>query len=118
MEERKILFYDDNGQFVSDGYIQPNEMGEFILPPNATFKPLPEPNYKPVFDEQKDDWIETATDEEINPPVTPTPPSDIDQLKDSDAFLLMQVLDTQKQLQEERESSADLILQLVAKGVL
>jgi len=56
--------------------------------------------------------------EEIAPVLLPQGPSDMDLLKNSDTFILMELVNTQMQLEQERQMNADLTLQLVIKGVI
>lgn len=80
-------------------YYKYDENGNFIEPvkergPNCTDIPLPEPNWKPVFDKTQNKWVETAP-EEPQPPIET--PSELDIVK--------------KQL-------ADLGFELMMKGVI
>jgi hypothetical protein len=145
------------GEFLEPIFVESDENGEYILPENCTFVELPQPNYKPKFDSVLNDWIEEKpmpTDELVNPmwdgidwTETPPPPiDDVTLLKESDAFTMLQLMDTQQQLidtnvqladahskldasqqsitdlqtqlSEQIQTNADLTLQLVMKGVL
>ncbi|CEG29786.1 hypothetical protein [Bacillus sp. B-jedd] len=46
------------------------------IPKGYTNKPIPEPNWKPIF--KNGEWIETATEEEKNPPIQPPQPTEIE----------------------------------------
>ena len=41
----------------------------------------PQPCWKPVYDRSNHVWIEIATDEEMNPPEVPTPPTELEKLR-------------------------------------
>lgn len=84
----------------SDGYyLEPIEIypidDEYSLPPNATFVPLPQPNWKPKFNGEE--WIETITEEELNHVKKPVNPdedkSEIELLKEKNAILEAAVLE-------------------------
>ncbi|CAM4013162.1 hypothetical protein [Mesobacillus zeae] len=70
-------FYDEKGNWLPGEEItlendeQP-ESGYF------TDKPLPQPCWKPIFDKVKNDWVETATEEEKNPPQPVPEPSQLE----------------------------------------
>jgi hypothetical protein len=52
-----------------DRELLPDEEGNYVIPQGYTDKQLPRPCWKPVF--INGEWIETATEEEKNPPVSP-----------------------------------------------
>ncbi len=62
---KQVYKYNDQGKFVEPVIIIPNGDGEYELPDNCTDVPLPQPNWKPVFDTVKKEWIETITQEEL-----------------------------------------------------
>jgi hypothetical protein len=73
----KIAYkYNSEGKYIEPVTIQPNVFGMYTLPENHTFKMLPQPNWKCVFNEELDEWVETITQEEIdaikNAPREPT----------------------------------------------
>jgi hypothetical protein len=55
--------YDAEGKYIEPVMLEEDES----LPANCTDIPLPQPNWKPVFINGK--WMETATEEEKNPPI-------------------------------------------------
>jgi hypothetical protein len=146
----RVLKFDNYGNFIGLDFISPNANNEYDIPENCTEKELPQPNYKPRFDSELNEWVETKpmpTEGFIKPmwdgvdwvetPVSPV--DDITLLKESDAFAMLQLIETQQQLEEansnleasqqtitdlqtqlsqERQTNADLTLQLVMKGVL
>jgi hypothetical protein len=154
---KQVYKYDNNGEFLEPVIIFPDDNDEYIVPEDCTEKPLPQPNYKPKFDKQLNDWVETKPlpiDGFVSPlwdgidwAETPVPPiDDVTLLKESDAFSILQLTDTQQQLtdtqqqlaetklslessqsaitdlqtqlSQEIQANADLTLQLVMKGVL
>jgi hypothetical protein len=66
---KQVFKYDSNGKFIEPVLIEDNAP----LPANCTDKPLPQPNWKPVF--KNGAWVETATEAERNPPVPAPQPS-------------------------------------------
>ncbi|MGE6261092.1 hypothetical protein ACQKCU_25000 [Heyndrickxia sporothermodurans] len=64
MESKIAHAWDDDFNYKEEVEIFPNANGEYVLPTNATFISLPEPNWKPKFDHVLDDWVETSTEEE------------------------------------------------------
>jgi hypothetical protein len=54
----------------------------------------------------------------VQPPEPPPEPDRISQLESDNAFLALQLADTQARLDVSEQSQADLILSLVEKGVL
>lgn len=60
----EVLKYDNEGKYVEPVLIEANDDGTYELPENCTVKPLPQPNWKPVFNEVLNDWVETITDDE------------------------------------------------------
>ncbi|WP_260288505.1 hypothetical protein [Peribacillus aracenensis] len=59
MESKIAHVWDENCFYKEAVEIFPDESGQYILPKNGTFEPLPIPNYKPKFVEGK--WIETIS---------------------------------------------------------
>ncbi|PEJ69168.1 hypothetical protein [Bacillus wiedmannii] len=78
------------------------------IPENATEIPLPQPNWKPVWDGEK--WIETITEEELEEMNKPQPhkPSEIEKLN----ALITEMKDKQETLEEE---NAGLVLSSIKK---
>jgi hypothetical protein len=69
---KQVYKYDQDGKYIEPVIIVPNENGDYVLPESCTFEELPQPNWKPVF--KNGVWVETATEEEKNPPgVIPQP---------------------------------------------
>lgn len=64
---KQVYRYDKDGRYLEPILLESEEP----TPNNCTDIPIPQPNWKPVFDGVK--WVETATDEEKNPPVIPQP---------------------------------------------
>lgn len=69
--------YDKDGYWIPGEEIKINNSEN--LPENYTTKPIPQPCWKPVFN--NGEWVETATEEEKNPILPPTPPTVEQQLK-------------------------------------
>ena len=62
---KQVYKYDNNGKYIEPVLLNDNDP----IPKNCTEKPLPQPNWKPVF--QNGDWVEIATEEEKNPTSAP-----------------------------------------------
>ncbi|EJQ55439.1 hypothetical protein IEI_00702 [Bacillus wiedmannii] len=102
------------------------------IPENSTEIPLPQPNWKPVWDGEK--WVETITEEELEEMNKPQPnkPSEIEKLN----ALITEMKDKQETLEEEnaglvlssikkemtlelmQEEQSTLVLNLIKGGVL
>jgi hypothetical protein len=74
---KQVYKYDENGIYIEPIIIQPNENGDYELPENCTEKELHQPNWKPVFNKELNDWVETITDVEL---VTQYSPAKIQEL--------------------------------------
>lgn len=66
---KQVYKYDSAGNYVEPVLIADSAP----IPANCTDKPLPQPNWKPVF--KNEAWVETATEAERNPPSPPLQPS-------------------------------------------
>ena len=66
MQSKIVHAYNENFSYKEDVEIFANEEGEFEIPDNCTEVPLPIPNWKPIFDTEKNRWIETITQEELD----------------------------------------------------
>lgn len=64
---KQVYRFDDQGHYKEPVMIQEWQQ----IPSDCTDKELPQPNWKPVF--QNGEWIETATEEEKNPVIIPKP---------------------------------------------
>ncbi|KYG33884.1 hypothetical protein [Alkalihalobacillus trypoxylicola] len=66
MKELKTgLRFNSKGEIIEQILIDESDLDR-PLPPNVTLVPLPEPNWKPIFDKDKNEWVETITEEELN----------------------------------------------------
>jgi hypothetical protein len=61
----EVYKYDENGRYIEPVLIEANEDGTYTIPENCTDKPLPQPNWNPVFDFESDDWVEMTTEKEL-----------------------------------------------------
>lgn len=103
-----VHVYDiETGAYIEDRLFYPiyegvvNGDGEVIglneiykdIPENSTELPLPQPNWKPVFQDGK--WVETITQEELDELNKPKPqePTELEKLRDQVEFLAKQVAD-------------------------
>lgn len=66
MRSKIVHSWDQDFSYKEDVEIFPNEVGEFEIPENCTDVPLPQPNWKPIFDTEKNKWIETITQDELD----------------------------------------------------
>jgi hypothetical protein len=65
---KQVYKYDNNGNYVEPVLIADNTP----IPANCTDKPLPQPNWKPVF--KNGAWVETGT-----PPPAPAPQPSVEE---------------------------------------
>ncbi|HFK1403398.1 TPA: hypothetical protein ACGXK1_005498 [Bacillus cereus] len=102
------------------------------IPENSTEIPLPQPNWKPVWDGEK--WVETITEEELEEMNKPQPhkPSEIEKLnalitemknkqqvtEQENAALLLMVAERDLMNQHRDEQQAVMLFALAEKGVL
>ena len=75
---KQVYKYDSAGNYVEPVLIADNAP----IPASCTDKPLPQPNWKPVF--KNGAWSETATESERNPPAPPPQPSVEEKLEQMD----------------------------------
>lgn len=98
-------FYNGEGNWVPhrDIIVSPNENGDYDLPDGYTLKPVPQPNWKPVFDEELDDWVETITKEELeeleNPPKRKT---EMDILKEENISLQLALAELASEMEKNK----------------
>ncbi|MBT2723042.1 hypothetical protein [Bacillus sp. ISL-46] len=64
---KQVYRFNEKGHYVEPVMIQDGQK----LPFDCTEKELPQPNWKPIFNGVE--WVETATEEEMNPPVSLQP---------------------------------------------
>ncbi|WP_066232599.1 hypothetical protein [Heyndrickxia sporothermodurans] len=81
MEALIVYRFNDSGKFVEPVELLPDEEGNFDIPEDCTEKELPQPNWKPLFDKEKNEWVETITPEELEeltkPPTIPLSDTEI-----------------------------------------
>ena len=65
----QVYRFDSNGYYVEPVVLNDGDP----IPEDCTDIPLPQPNWKPKF--VNGEWIETATEEEMNPPILEPEPS-------------------------------------------
>ncbi|MCY9058003.1 hypothetical protein MOE81_08680 [Bacillus inaquosorum] len=119
----QVYKYDESFLFIEPMLVsQKDEEGNYVIPSDCTTIPLPDsPSlFKAKFDFENQKWIESATQEEIDAVLSSQTIDDspVSQLKEQNALLLMQLAETQKQLQEQAETTSTLLLSLAEKGVL
>lgn len=102
------------------------------IPENSTEIPLPQPNWKPVWDGEK--WVETITEEELEEINKPQPhkPSEIEKLnalitemkakhetlEEENAGLVLSSIKKERTLELMQEEQSTLVLNLIKGGVL
>ncbi|HFK1403401.1 TPA: hypothetical protein ACGXK1_005501 [Bacillus cereus] len=102
------------------------------IPENSTEIPLPQPNWKPVWDGEN--WIETITEEELEEMNKPQPhkPSGIEKLnalitemkakhetlEEENAGLVLSSIKKEMTLELMQEEQSTLVLNLIKGGVL
>ncbi|MDM5188622.1 hypothetical protein QUF99_15235 [Bacillus sp. DX4.1] len=90
------LYSKETGAYLEDILVFPRyEESEEVydIPENSTEIPLYQPNWKPVFGNEK--WVETITQEELDEWNKPKPqePSEFEELQERVEFLAKQVAD-------------------------
>lgn len=68
----QVYRINEKGEPIEPVEIFPDENGNIRIPKDCVDVPLPQPNWKPIFNRQLNVWIETATDEEKGA-ITPIP---------------------------------------------
>lgn len=96
------------------------ETGKYKIPPKATDKP-PEKNgsgmWRPWFDIEKQEWIETADQEYKDNLKGPSdPPSALDELKAQNASMVVQLAEAQNLIESQTKMISDLFLMLAEGG--
>ena len=116
--KRKVIEIDQNGMFVCDRLIDvntpvPENCIETPIPPNSVF-------YHPKWDFESNQWVEGLTQEEIdlinqsnNPETNP-----IEILEAETAMLGLELAQAQIRIEQLEQEQANLVLLLVAEGVL
>ncbi|MEE5181508.1 hypothetical protein JDW21_21405 [Bacillus subtilis] len=103
----QVYRYDENLLFIEPMLIsQKDEEGNYVIPSNCTTIPLPDsPSlFKAKFDAEKQKWIESATQEEIDAVLSSVGDeiSVVDLLKQQNAALSLQIAKTEKENEERR----------------
>lgn len=87
---KQVYKYDDSGEFIEPVFIGDDE----LFPANCTEKPLPQPNWKPVFDKVKKIWVETITQAELDELKNhPQAKTEIELLREENAQLNLSIID-------------------------
>jgi hypothetical protein len=60
---KQVYRFDTNGQYLEPVLLDDDQS----IPNDCTYISLPQPNWKPVFN--NGNWVETATEEDKNPPI-------------------------------------------------
>lgn len=71
----QVYKYDDKGYFIEPVIIEANEDGSYTIPNSCTDVELPQPNYKPHFNIEKNEWEDITKEEWLTSlPEQPSPP--------------------------------------------
>jgi hypothetical protein len=62
---KQVYRFNEKGEYIEPVLIFPDKDGNYNIPEDCTDKPLPQPNWRPIFDKEKGEWIETITQEEL-----------------------------------------------------
>ncbi|MGG0944454.1 hypothetical protein ABE143_19790 [Bacillus subtilis] len=108
----QVYRYDENLEYVEPVLVtEMDEVGNYIIPADCTTVALPDsPSlFKPKFDAEKQEWTETATQEEIDAVLNSGEKevSAIDLLKRQNAELSLQVAKSEKENEERRMREAE-----------
>ncbi|OWV38206.1 hypothetical protein CE489_01670 [Bacillus spizizenii] len=119
----QVYRYDENYLFVEPVLVtEMDDTGNYAIPADCTTVALPDsPSFfKPKFDAEKQEWTETATQEEIDDilSIGEVEESPVWLLQEQNALLLSQLAETQQQAEEQANMYAELIMSLTKKGVL
>ncbi|MFB7302630.1 hypothetical protein [Heyndrickxia sporothermodurans] len=81
METLIVYRFNESGKFLEPVELLPDGEGNYNIPEDCTEKELPQPNWKPIFDKGKNEWVETITPEELEeltkPPTIPLSDTEI-----------------------------------------
>ncbi|MHC5278953.1 hypothetical protein ACYRFT_01610 [Listeria kieliensis] len=108
----KVYKYDENGVFERDDLIFIEDGEE--LPEGYTTIAPPIPSINPVFDVEKQEW----SDGDDPSTLKPAEPSEIEQLKQENADLLLQIAEVESNAESTQQDQADMLMTLVEEGVL
>lgn len=87
---KQVYRFDDAGQYLEPVLIGENDP----LPADCTEKPLPQPNWKPIFNKTKKAWVETITEEEKQTIANvEQPKSELEIVKEQNAELNLQIIE-------------------------
>ncbi|CAI6291851.1 MULTISPECIES: hypothetical protein [Bacillus] len=108
----QVYRYDENLEYVEPVLItELDETGNYVIPTDCTTVALPDsPSlFKPKFDVEKQEWTETATQEEIDAVLNSgeNEVSAVDLLKRQNAELSLQVAKSEKENEERRMREAE-----------
>ncbi|MGM0967062.1 MAG: hypothetical protein ACQEWR_00675 [Bacillota bacterium] len=110
-----IYYYDENFMYIGEDVIS-----DYDEPPKNTTSIRPQDGLcLPMYNEKKEEWSESATQEYIDSlQPDPGPPSDIELLKQQNADLLQQLAESEKRAEEQSKTTAELVMLLTEKGVI
>ena len=110
--------FDEEGNWIPGETldIYPNVMGDYEIPEGYTDVALPEPNYKPMF--VNGEWVETATNEEIEESKSPVLEPDSVVLEKQNAQLSYELMLAQAELETTNQTLSDLTYQLMINEVI
>lgn len=114
---KPIYAYDENFKYI------PGEDKEILddaeIPEGFTDVQPQEGLYIAKYNHTSKTWSESATQEYIDSlQPAPSPPSDIELLKQQNADLLQQLAESEKRAEEQSKTTAELVMLLTEKGVI
>lgn len=108
----KVYKYDKSGVFERDDLLLLDEEQE--LPDGYTTIEPPIPSINPVFNQETQEWSDGDDPNTLTPPE----PSEIEQLKQENADLLLQIAEVESNAESTQQDQADMLMTLVEEGVL
>ncbi|MGJ8731436.1 hypothetical protein ACRW9N_13405 [Listeria aquatica] len=108
----KVYKFDENGVFERDELLLLDEGKE--LPDGYTTIAPPVPSINPVFNQKTQEWSHGDDPSTLEP----AEPSEIEQLKQENADLLLNTAELEANVEGMQQDQADLLMTLVESGVI
>ncbi|WP_224930524.1 hypothetical protein [Bacillus safensis] len=114
---KPIYAYDENLKYIRGGDKEIPDDAE--IPEGFTDVQPQDGLYSAEYNPTNKTWSESATKEYIDSlQPAPSPPSDIELLKQQNADLLQQLAESEKRAEEQSKTTAELVMLLTEKGVI
>ncbi|MEG7380109.1 hypothetical protein V5785_12385 [Bacillus subtilis] len=108
----QVYRYGEDFRFIEPVVIyETDDVGNYVIPPDCTVVPTPDdPSFfEPKFDPEKQEWVESATQEEIDEILSKGDQevSVVDLLKQQNAALSLQIAKSERENEERRKREAE-----------